>query len=209
MGKDTKAAQRAALKKKKREKELREAQARRRAAEAEHNPRRALHQAADLPIVECVVSRGWADRGLAHVLLARRNPSGKLVVGGYYVDVFCLGLKDSAVMPNVDDEEYREKVKPNIFNDPVEFEDCDPGVARAVVEGAIDFASRFGFRPNKRWEESRHLFQGIEAKPDGIVFGKDGKPCLVRRGGDKAPGAVARLERKAGPGNFLVEDAEA
>jgi hypothetical protein len=206
MARDAKAAQRAALKRKKREQEVREVAARRRAAESQQGPKKLLHTAGDLPVAECVISKGWSERGLAHILLARSLPNGRLLVGGYYVDTLCVGLKESAVMPSLDAEEYRERVKPNVFNDPVEFEDCDPGLARAIVEGAIEFAGRFGFKPNKRWQESAHVWSGIEAKKGGVAFGKEGKPCLVRRGADKAAGILARLERTAGPGNYLVED---
>ena len=204
MAREGRAAQRAAVKRKQREREVREVLARRRAAA--QGSRKTISSAPDLPIYECVMSRGWQERGLAHILLVRRLPSGKLLVGGYYVDTLCLGLKDSAVMPSVGEDEYRSNVKPNLFNDPIEFEDCDPGVARAVVEGAIEFASRFGFKPNRRWEESSTLWKGIEPKAEGITFGRDGKACLVKRGGDKATGAIARLERKAGPGNFIVQE---
>ncbi|MBI5442570.1 MAG: hypothetical protein HY900_15315 [Deltaproteobacteria bacterium] len=206
MARDAKAAQRAALKRKKREKEVQEDRARQKAAAAEGSPRRFLAQARELPIDECVISKGWQERGLAHILLARKLPTGNLMVAGYYVDTLCVGLKDTALLPNVQPEEYSRNVKPNVFNDPVEFEPCEPALAKAVVEGAITFAGRFGFKPNKRWEESKRLLDGLpEVAPP--AFGRNGKPCLVLRGGEKAPGAVARLERTAGPGNYAVEEA--
>jgi hypothetical protein len=206
MARDPKAAQKAAEKRKKREKELRAAQARRKAQEAgaEAMPKKFLQKAAELPIAECVISKGWQERGLAHVLLARELPTGRLLVAGYYVDTLCLGLKDTAVMPNLRPEEYEKNIKPKVFNDPVELEPCAPSLAKAVIEGAIEYAHRFGFKPNKRWEESRRLLEGIEPAPDELQFGREGKPCLVLRGGEKAPGALVRLERSAGPGGYAV-----
>ena len=38
------------------------------------------------------------------------------------MDIFCVGLKDTAAIPRVTREEYADNVKPNIFNDAVEFE---------------------------------------------------------------------------------------
>jgi hypothetical protein len=208
MAREEKQAQKAALKRRKREKEVREARARQKAKQAEEGGKKVLGKAPELPIVDCVISRGWQDRGLAHVLIARKLATGRLLAAGYYVDTLCVGLKNTAVLPNLDPEEYERSVKPNVFNDPVEFEPCEPALARAVVEGAIDFASRFGFRPNKRWEESRRLFEGVEPKGEGLSFGRDGKPCLVVRPGENSAGALARLERQAGAGNFLVEKTE-
>jgi hypothetical protein len=88
----------------------------------------------------------------------------------------------------------------------VEFEPCDPPLARAVVEGAIGFADRFGFRPNKRWDETRRVLEGIEPGGD-VAFGREGRPCLVVRKGENAAGPAARLERTAGPGNYTIETA--
>lgn len=207
MARDDKQAQKAALKRKKREKEIREAKARQRARQAEEGAHKPVGNAADLPVADCVISKGWRERGLAHILVARTLPSGRLLAAGYYVDTWCVGLKNTALLPNLDAAEYESKVKPNVFNDPVEFEPCDPGLARAVVEGAIEFAGQFGFRPNKRWNESKRVLEGFDVRGHGVIFGKDGKPHLVVRTGESAAGAVARLERVAGAGNYTVEGA--
>lgn len=207
MAREAKQEQKAALKRRKREKEVREARARQKAKLAEEGGKKVLGKTPELPIVDCVISRGWQERGLAHVLLARRLPTGRLLAAGYYVDTLCVGLKNTAVLPNLDPEEYERTVKPNVFNDPVEFEPCEPSLAKAVVEGAIEFAARFGFRPNKRWDESRRLLEGVEAGAEGLSFGRDGKPCLVVRPGESSAGVLARLERQAGAGNYLVEKA--
>ncbi len=206
MGKDAKRAQKAALKRKKRELKVRESKAQRRGADQGSGERALLGGARDMPVQECVVSKGWRERGLAHVLLARRGSDGKLLVGGYYLDTLCTGLKDTAVIPNLTEEDYQQRVKPHVFNDEVEFEPCAPGVARALVEGAVAFAAVLGFRPNKRWEESRRLLEGIEPEPAGLAFGREGKPCLVARPGDHVVAARARLDRAVGPGNYLVEE---
>ncbi|MFU8855441.1 MAG: hypothetical protein ACNA8S_00395 [Deferrisomatales bacterium] len=209
MGRDAKAQRKAALKRKRREHRVQEARAQLRAAKAGGGGKAILSRLEALPIHECVVSRGWEERGLAHVLLARRAPGGALVVGGYYVDTLCTGLKDTALMNELSEEEYRERVKPNIFNDPVEFEECAPGTARALVEGAVAFAASLGLKPNKRWPESKRLWEGIEADPGTIAFGRNGRPCLIVRGRENVSGVRARLDRTVGAGNYLVEETEA
>lgn len=204
MGKDPKRERRAALKRQKRAQRVREEKSWRRTASQGGGSGGVLARAGEFPVGECVVSKGWRERGLAHILVTRRSPDGSLVVGGYYVDPLCTGLKAAAVMPRLSEEDYRERVKPHIFNDPVEFEECEPGRARALVEGAVAYAASLGLKPAKRWEQARRVLEGIDPDGEGLVFGREGRPCLVLRGGEKAPGVRARLERTLGPGNYEV-----
>lgn len=205
MSKDPRRAQKAALKRRQREKEVREELARKK-AQAAAAGRDTVARASDLPVADCVISKGWKERGLAHILVARELPTGKLVAAGYYVDVLCVGLKNTALLPNVSREDYEGSVKPNLFNDPVEFEPCAPGLARAVVEGSIAFAGTYGFRPNKRWEETRKILEGLEGFEE-VAFGRDGRPCVILRKGENVAGVLARLERTVGAGGYLVEKA--
>ncbi|GAB4253770.1 hypothetical protein [Deferrisoma sp.] len=194
---------------KEREEKRRRERQRRLSARAETATGRLLARAGDLPIEECVISRGWRERGKAHILVARRMENGRLLVGGYYVDLWCLGLKDTAVLPNLDPEDYRTNIKPEIFHDKVEFEPCEPGLALAVIEAAIEFAGTLGFRPDKRWPESARLFAGVEPSPEPIETGRNGKPCLVIKPGENLMGPRRRLERLLEPGAYeIVEEGE-
>lgn len=207
MTRDARSAQRVAEKRKKRERLVREEKAKRKAGQVQSGVKRGAERAGDLPIVECVISKGWQERGLAHILLVRREREKRVTAAGYYVDLLCLGLKSTALLPNMEEEEYRRSIKPNVFTDPVEFENCLPSVAKAVVLGSIEFAEKYGFRPNKRWPQTKYFLEGIEADFDSVTFGRDGNPCLVVRRNESAAGAIARLERTAGPGNYTVVEA--
>ncbi len=191
-------------KRKEREEKKRRERARREAARSQSSLGRLLAKAGELPVEECVISRGWRDRGSAHILLARRRENGRLLVGGYYVDLWCMGLKDTAVLPDLDPDEYQQSIKPEIFHDEVEFEPCDPSLARAIVERAIEFARRFGFRPNKRWADSVRVFAGIEPSAEPVETGRNGKPCLVMKPHENLLGARRRLERILPAGEFEV-----
>lgn len=204
MAKGRRRDQRAALKRKERERRVGGEKAKRRGLQEGGGLRAALEKCRELPIEECVISKGWRESGLAHVLMVRQAGGEKLIVGGYYVDILCVGLKDTAVIRDITKADYTERVKPNVFKDHVEFESCDPGLARAVVEGAISFAERFGFQPNKRWSESKLLLRGIRSAEGEISFGRSGKPCLVVRSGENPAVVQKRLERYAGEGNYLI-----
>lgn len=205
MGRDN-AKQKAAEKRKRRELEMRKKKVEaRRPVQTGAQPTIKIE---DLPIVECVISKGWEERGLAHILLVRRFIDDSVLVAGYYVDTFCLGIKDSALLERMSEEDYRNNIKPSIFNDPVELIDCDPSLALAVAEGAAEFAAEYGFKPNKRWIEARKMFAGI-APPESLpAFGRNGKPCYVRRDETNQAAIIAKLERTAGKGGFTVEEGE-
>jgi len=208
MSKDAKQRQKAALKRKKREQKKNEIKVKQRSSIVGGAAAPTIKSLADLPIHECVISKGWEERGLAHILLAKELPNGKIVVGGWYLDIFAMGVKDSALLPGLDLSEYEERIKPNIFNDDVEFEDCDPALAVALVDGAAEYGEKLGFRPNKRWEESRSIFAGITPAEDLPAFGKEGKPCYVKRGETNSAAIIARLTRSVGEGNFTVVEGE-
>ncbi|HSH69285.1 MAG TPA: hypothetical protein VK997_05165 [Deferrisomatales bacterium] len=206
MARDAKRTQKAAQKRRQRQQSVQQEKTRRRAQEQGHGSGAVERRMEDLPVDECVISKGWRERGLAHILLARDLGNGHLLVGGYFVDLLCVGLKDCAAIPRVEKDEYANKVKFSIFNDEVEFEPLEPGVARAIVEGAIAYADELGFHPNRRWSEARKVFRGIDPQPDGLEFGRDGKPCLVLRKGDNLQGAQRRLQRKLADGAYQIVD---
>ena len=206
MAKDPRRAQKAAQKRRPREQLIRREKSLRKSRVQGQGSGRLLSSARDLPVVECIISQGWRERGLAHILLARDLGDGHFVVGGYFLDTLCLGLKDTAALPRVEREEYESNVKPNIFNDTVEFEAVKPGFARGLVEGAMKYAEGLGFRPSRRWAESRKVWSGIEAQPVDVEFGRGGHPCLILRDGENLRGAIARLERTLKPGMYEIVD---
>ncbi len=60
-----------------------------------------------LPVVECLINPNWQESGLATVVVARQHKNGNLTVGTYLIDVFCLGLKQTAFIVNDTDDNYR------------------------------------------------------------------------------------------------------
>jgi hypothetical protein len=73
-----------------------------------------------------------------------------------------------------------------------------------MVYQAIDYAARFGFRPQADFAISEYLLEprGTFAEPYALTFGKDGQPLFIAGTHDDAKAIVAQLERTAGPGNY-------
>jgi hypothetical protein len=177
--------------------------------------------AADRKLVGCWVSPGWSQgltveghpewpdvdaadagaQGLVSVLVTREERYGKVRVGGWLVDVWCLGVKD-VVGPRVTDERRGAEFTRSYFAAyqaqplaaPVE-------LARHLVFGAVVYARSLGFAPAPGFETTAgHL--GPWAGPSAIGFGRHGKPYFVQGSRDNAAAILETLERSVGPDNF-------
>lgn len=160
-------------------------------------------EARNCPIYECLINPGWKDRGLAHILISRRQPDGNILFGVYLVDVFCMGLKNTFCNADMPVSVYRAKLR-----GPLERKEglveCPASLARAIIYGGIEYASRFGFAPQKDFELSKYVLEDESSvEPvEEIEFGKDGRPLFIAGPHDDVDRIMRRLERTAGEGNF-------
>jgi hypothetical protein len=133
----------------------------------------------------CEVSALWRDRGRVSVLVAREQGDGRLTVGRFVVDRWCLGLLSASVSVDVDEAtlvRVRDEIR---AEDPLVA--CAPELAAALVYGSIDFAARIGFSPHPAWAIARHLLPpnaSTAAHAEEVEFGLFGKPCYVAGAGD-------------------------
>lgn len=167
-----------------------------------HNPHNQIRLARRYPVHECLINPSWADKGLATILLSRRQPNGDLIFGLFLVDVWCLGVKDTFCQGNVTPYKYRAEVVAKMFHEtPVP---CAPSVAGQIVYGAIAFARQFGFEPHPDFALSHHLLDPPEAyvPSDEIVFGRDGKPYYVGGPHDNVGQILRQLDTAAGADHY-------
>ncbi len=47
---------------------------------------RIIRRARDFPIHECLIGESWKEKGLAHIVIARRQPDGLIAFGVFLVD---------------------------------------------------------------------------------------------------------------------------
>ncbi|MBI4334259.1 MAG: hypothetical protein HY673_23630 [Chloroflexi bacterium] len=156
------------------------------------------------PVHECLINPSWQKRGLAHILLSRRKPDGGFVFGVYLVDLYCLGLKNTFCNAGFSLSEYAD-LKARVFQDTGSVV-CEVPLAHRIIYGAIDYASRLGFKPQEDFEMSKHVLGKEEETGPGpgaaVVFGKDGKPFFISGPDDDVKSIIKKLEQKVGPGNF-------
>ncbi len=156
----------------------------------------------DLPFNECFINNDWKESGMASIAISKKMPSGKLIIGMYMVDVFCLGLKNTLFKFALDNNGYTDFI--NEINQRYSLIKCDLTEAHNIIYGAIDFAEELGFKPNKDFKITEFLLNS-DLITDGIneiEFGKDGKPVYFAGPYDDTKSIIGILEKSVGKGNF-------
>jgi len=162
-----------------------------------------IKKARDYPIYECMINQGWQEDGLARVLVSRRQPNEKLVLGTFLVDLYCLGLKNTFFNVDVTFDDYEDYVEENIFYQTTTL-DLQPGQAYRIIYGAINYARELGFEPQKDFALSSFILDepGTQDLSFEVEFGRDGKPLYVAGPGDNVNAVKRKLTLKLGEGNF-------
>ncbi len=190
------------LKKRRKEKEKRKKQSRFSSLNENAHRIYLIKNAKNYPLFECLINNDWQDKGLAHILLSRRQPNNKLILGVYLVDIFCLGLKNTFSNANMSMEEY-QKLKLSIFEETA-ISSYSPGKAYRIIIGAIEYAKRIGFKPQKDFYLSKYV---LEELPDTdhdfqLEFGREGKPFFIAGPDDNVETIIETLRKNVGEGNF-------
>lgn len=151
-------------------------------------------------------ARGWTDEGdgpggLVSVLAARRQGWDKLLVCGYLVDVYCVGVKNT-IGPDVLDELEFRRFRDYFFSDYKGWQEVPAELARHLVFGAEEYASDLGFDSLDSFAElAAHL--GVWEGPSAITFGRDGRPYYVAGPNDEYRKVLRILEHSVGsPPNY-------
>ena len=167
-----------------------------------------IRQAREYPIAGCWTMDGWQKAGIAVVVVARRQPNGNIVFGCYMVDCYCLGLKNTFCNADIPAGAFHRDYLPKMFREsrPVPI---SPALAHEIIYGGIEYAARFGFRPQRDFKDSQYILDLPDQHPRSgtVEFGKDGKPFYIQGPYDNVDAIIRQLKRTAGEGNyhFLVQ----
>lgn len=200
---DPKKRQQKALKRRRRQKEA--AKRGRQGAMGFSSARAMLRVARNFPILECLIGDDWQGNplNLARIIVARQQPDTSVAFGSFLVDMACLGVKDTFANADVPLSEYRGEFMP-LVEQMGPLSPCPPDLAHQIIYQSIDYAARFGFKPQKDYKWSQLVLEprGTLPEPYDLTFGVDGKPCYVPGPADNVAAILAKLERTAGPGNY-------
>ena len=174
------------------------------AAEGELRP---IRQARKYPLEGCWVQSGWQEAGLAVVVVARRQPNNLLVFGNFLVDHYCLGVKSCFARADVTPSMFYAQLPRLVSGETPTMITTE--LAHELIWGGIEYAARYGFRPDPDFKLAQLVLDPPEAHPrtGAVTFGKDGKPFYVSGPHDNVNAMMNQLIRTAGPDNyaFLAE----
>jgi len=159
--------------------------------------------ASQYPLEGCWAQQDWREGGLAVVTVARRLPQA-IFYAVLLVDYYCLGIKNANLGTEPSPERFRSQVLPSVYRATGGAAAISPDVAHELIYGALEYASRWGFRPHPAFGTARHLLDPQDAHPNTgqVVFGYQGRPLYVSGPHDHVEAIMAKLERAAGHGHY-------
>ncbi|MDE5875491.1 MAG: hypothetical protein K2H15_07565, partial [Muribaculaceae bacterium] len=140
------------------------------------SPEKFLKEKANkLPIYKCLISKDYEKGGEAMTVIARERGNGKLCVGCFLVDTWCLGVKDAFGNVNMEKEEFSER-----FSQTPSLEETNYDFVHNLIYGAIEFAEEADIDPDRSFNTWGNI---LAEDTDDIPlmemdFGKDGKHVL-------------------------------
>lgn len=155
-----------------------------------------------LPIGDCYIHKDWQSEGICNVLVTRKMPSGKLLIGSYLVDIFCLGVKDTHCFFGIEPSAFEEEVLDKVYRSK-EYHKISAALAQNIIWGAVEYAEDLGFEPHSSFELTEHLLDPADKiKYIEVEFGKDGKPYYISGPYDDVDKIITKLTKKLGYDGF-------
>lgn len=164
-------------------------------------------RARNLPIHQCLINSDWKKLGIANVMISRQHKNGNITVCMYFVDLYCLGVKDSFWRFNMMRDEYNEMEEK--MKNSISVIEIDYPLAHNIIYSAWTYADNLEFVQNKDFTHITSFFLDDDEDESipyiDIECGLHGKPCYVRGKSDTdamASQVINHLEVKVGIGNY-------
>lgn len=177
---------------------------RRRSMPQVQSPRRIVRTSGSWALHECLLTKGWQEKGeIVQILVARRSPQGQIAAGTFLVDLGCLGVKSAFGSLFNSRREYRE-LRDSITSQQ-KMAKADIDLVAKIIREAIAYARELGFRPDPDYRDAMPVLG--DADPDACdvkvpLGGKDGKPFFIAGPYDNVDWILAQLTRRLGSDGF-------
>jgi len=137
------------------------------------------------------------------VAVLRRRSQERVEMGVFLVDPACCGVLDAWLQRTTEPE--LPEILGKLF--PEEYDEKDAAWGRKFVEGAVEYARRFGLSPHRDYKKAARVFGGIKAGdcPETFSYGNGGKPFYIQPNAHSAAAAqkiVRRLEDRCGKDGY-------
>jgi hypothetical protein len=160
--------------------------------------------ASNAPIHEALVPAKLFEVGIGNLFFSRLLPDGRVAVGCFLLDVFCLGVKN-AFMSIMAGDKYAQR-RGN-WSPTETLQPMPPACFRKLVEGGVAYAHELGFSPHRDYALASRIFGDVDSTACSTRFeyGQEGKPFYVSGPHETArqiEAIVEQLERRKGAGNY-------
>jgi hypothetical protein len=156
-----------------------------------------------LPAGACYVNSDWQEVGNARIVVLRHREDGRFIAGAYFVDVWCLGVKDAFCNPGITSKQVQsDYIRRLYFDRPPTI--IGVNTAKEIILGAVDYAKKLGIPPHPDFDLASSVLGTDPWEPaHGYRFGgPNGKPFYVAGPDDDADAIVSHLTAKLGPNGF-------
>jgi len=161
-----------------------------------------LRNAREYPIAGCWTLPNWKKLGITELVVARRQPNGNIVFGGYVVDYYLLGVKNALSKADIPPAVFYNEVLPDMFSDGMI--EIKPALAHELIYGSIDYAAQFGFKPHRDFRKASLILDppGAHEPTRKVEFGHEGQPFFIAGPYDNVKAIMTQLNRTVGEGNY-------
>ncbi len=158
-------------------------------------------KARQLPLGKTYISRTSADEGVYIIAVTREHKGGRITVGVYLVDMYCLGVKDSFYYFSIPPEEFNEK----ILSSGINYEEAEYVEAHNLIYGALEYAEEAGIEPAREFKVSEYILEPDDDRIPLIEFefGHNGVRELVVAPDRKEMKYIPTLEKNV-RGKYIV-----
>ena len=162
-----------------------------------------IQHADQYPVQACYLNTDWQERGLARIVVTRRQENGRAMVGVFLVDIFCLGLKNTFCNEGLTTRQIDDDILPGCYQNEAPAR-IGINYAKEIIYGAVDYARRLGLESHPNFELSRHVLGTEEfSKARGLQFGGPReKPLYIAGPDDDVPAVLRKLREKLGEDGF-------
>lgn len=162
-----------------------------------------IRHADDYPVEACYLNAGWKEQGLARIVITRSQEKGKIMVGAFLVDIFCLGVKNAFCNEGLDRRQIADQLLRGYYQDE---EPTRVGIdyVKEIIYGAVDYARGLGFDPHPDFELSRLVLGSEEvSRTRSLKFGgPEGKPLYIAGPDDDVATILQKLRQRLGKDGF-------
>lgn len=161
----------------------------------------------NLPIHQCLINSDWKELGVANIMISRQHKNGNITACLYFVDLYCLGIKNSFYRFNISQKEYNEMAEKMKCS--ISVIEIDYPLVHNIIYSAWTYADNLKFTQNLDFLYTTFYMLNHDEDENipyiDIKCGLNGKPCYVRGSSDNnttVKRVINHLTQKMGIGNF-------